>query len=209
MNHYQVLEKTSTSFAILINPAAYKFSSFSGAPDFNAILACNVNYSWLGIPIGIVRSEGRDVGMSLSAKMKIRPCLTITEDGKAELQYSKDFNPKKYSLVLQAGPTLLINKRNVATAAAKTEEFRDDAIRKTTHVAIGTTAAGKIVIGYLESTTIKDLANFMLKHKCLDAMKCDAGNATALWFRENGLTHTSVHYGKNNNCRAGLQFISK
>lgn len=175
---------------------------FVGKPNPEALLAFDINYSWLGIAIGLVRSDSQDWLKTLKIKITNRPCLCIHE-GKANIIKPKDtaFN-KESELIAQAGPTLIYNSRPVFTKAVQLEEFRADVIRKTDHVAIGCTPIGKIVALWAKDCSIADLTQVLLDCKCSVAMKCDGGSASAFWFN-------NQKYGKASECKAGVEFLAK
>jgi hypothetical protein len=206
--HYKILEHTKSEFAVLINPAAFKFRMFSGKPHERAVLALNVNYSWLGVAIGHVRSEGNSRLITLSDKSNIRPCICIDYKGFASIKKpnQQDFNLEQYSLVGQAGPTLVWDRKIVAIESAVSESFRSDAIRKTAHIALGCTGAGKVIAAYVNNISIQDLGYYMQQKGAVTAMKCDGGNASALWFNDETLHYK---FGPNGSCKAGLQFIGR
>ena len=209
--NYKVLENSKGAFAIMLNPAAYDFKGFSGRPDKNALLALNANYSWMGMPIGIAKSEGK-IRASIPAKSQIRPCLCIRKSGHAIILHpeSKHFKPEDYSFIAQAGPMLLQDRQLVYREAIKKEEFRDDAVRKTVHVAVGVNRVGKLFVLYMENSTMNDLAVILRRLGATEAMKMDGGHISALIFNpEDWDDNKAVALGNKGRIPLGLQFTQR
>jgi hypothetical protein len=210
------LRNDSKFFTILINPLAFKVKLFSGTPERQHVLAFNTNYSWLGQPIGIQKSENR-MGISIPAKSDVRPCLCV-KDGFASIlyPYSKHFDVDKYPLITQAGPLLVEYKRPVFEKTIKKEGFRSDAVRKTRHVAAGVTRVGKIVAIYAHNASMSDLSEELIKNKALMGMKMDGGHLAFMSYQlwehdyivDKDILAEDYHFGPNK-VPKGIQFLPK
>lgn len=205
MENYQILKNLGSQVIVKINPTAYKFSVFSGKPSSKAICAINVNYRWVGLPIGHVRSQNKNRLLTLDTYKDIRPCLTITEEGFAKIQYPKDFVLNDYPLVLQAGPTLIREDELYSKVIKDKELFRSDTVRTTSHTAIGCTESGKIILAYFSYASPLTMAKILKSYGCVSALKCDGGSCTALWTNFKKLQRL----GSGSQAKAGLQFETK
>ena len=206
MAHYKVLKSNNDLFVIQINPQAYDFSMFSGKPATNALLAFDINFSWLGLAIGYVRSDSSNWLVTLGEKKDIRPCLCIRSDGfsliKRFTQQSLKVND--YKLIAQAGPTLVWDSKDVSWETAQQEEFREDVTRNTDHVAVGCTEMGKLIAFFGKKVTMTQIAKIMISAGCKTAMNCDGGSRCFLSF---GLGRERIKLGVASGCKAGIQFI--
>lgn len=203
MQNIAILRNDKEFLAVQINPQAYKCNAFTGKPNPNSILSLNINYSWGIMPIGYVRNNNTN-WITLPNKAK-RPCLCLTKEGFASVRNPShpDFDITKWPLVMQGGPTLVSNKKNVATASIKTEGFRADAVRRTDHIAIGTTKVGKIVIVFGHNASMTELADELIVYKSINGFKCDGGSKLFLQLKTSiGL----ISLGEATSCKAGLQF---
>ncbi len=203
MNNHALLKRDNRFLVVQINPVAYNFEAFTGKPNKDAILSFNVNYSWLLLAIGHVRSDHKN-WITLPDKKDIRPCLCIKDNGLASIRKPShpDFDLEKFKLVMQGGPSLVANKKIVHKEAIAQEDFRSDAVRKTDHVAVGTTKLGKIIAIYGSDCTMLELAEMLLAAGAINGFKCDGGSKSC--FNYNG-----IHKGQTSSCKAGIQFLKK
>lgn len=213
MRNYSVLRADSEVFAVQINPAAYNFSAFvGGRPSKDkVVVAFNVNYNWLGMPIGYLRANGNDVS-SIPAYLDLRPVLVYDSyDKRWAIISGKSYTREKlrFTFAFQAGPTLV--EDGVVKVQSKTQKFRDDAVRRTAQPAIGVTPSGKLIIAYSFNWSMDQLAAFMKSAGCYRAMKADGGSASFITFSPD-LDHRGVKsytYGNKGKIAVGIQFLRK
>jgi hypothetical protein len=216
VKHYEVL-LTGSNFAVKLNPKAYEVGFFRGRPPKDAILAFNTNYSWLGVPIGICRSGFKPVLPSIPTKIDKRPTLTFDNVNNVHI-VGPDALPTDAKRIIdasrvaaQAGPLLVSYGSLCYIAGCYNGEFKADAIRKTQHVAVGVTRAGKVVVLWAESMGMEQLAEEMRHLGCEFAMKCDGGHQAYFGFkepREPGSTGLSFNLERGNQGKivAGIYF---
>lgn len=212
--HLAVIENSSKFHTIQINPLAYEISVFAANPNPKSELSFNVNYSWLGIPIGMVRNNSHNWEFINRSKIDLRPCLVFdinnnpsiimpnsivkVKIGTTEVKESFDYS--KYPVITQAGPLLTNLDKNVLEACMVSQEFKEDVARRTEHVAVGV-RNNKIIAVLGKGVTANELAQYFLKLKCSISMKCDGGSASYYHFKK--------QLGRTNVCRAGIQFVPK
>lgn len=208
-----VLIHNAQEFIAQVNLPAYFVSHFNGTIPPKASIAFNTNYSWLGIPIGLTRASGIDL-FHINAKNDKRPCLVITWEGVANIVHSRKITDwGKYSVIMQAGPSLIKSYRDISQESIPAEEFRPDAIRKTQHVAIGVTKLGKLIIGFFNHSSPTQMASsFMELEKShgvrvLSAMKMDGGSKSYLAYNEYGTSF--LGFGKDKKTVIGLALTPK
>lgn len=177
--HLGVLESNSGLTAIQINPIALQPKIFVKQSDPKALVAFNASYFWKEQPIGWLKDF--EMIPSVLQYEKARPVFAFDLNGKPSIrQIQTEFDLYEYMVVFQAGPTLVVNKKPVYSASQVSQQFKSDVMRKTSHVAIGITDAGKIVVVYGKSISIKDLATKLIKFKCHTAINLDGGSSASL-----------------------------
>lgn len=198
--HTEILEQTASCVAIKINPKEFKIGLFKGKPDAEAKLAFNLTYSWLGVPIGLIKTPGQTiVSIPLTGQKKNRPCLCLDASKIPTLQYPNTLDSKTQVVIAQAGPTLLLGGAKLPYD----EHFREDATRRTTHVAVGITPYNKIVALIMFRASLSDLATKLANLGCTYALKCDGGNASAFWYND----QKTFKLGNGIRGQVGIQFI--
>lgn len=175
------------------------------------MLSFNINYNWLSMPIGYLRVDGKDVG-SIAAYLDIRPVLVYDSiDKRWAIVSGKGYIREKnrFTFAFQAGPTLV--EDGAVKVQSKAQKFRDDAVRRTSQIAVGVTPAGKIIVAYSFNWSMDQLAAYMKTAGCYRAMKCDGGSASFIMFNPD-LDHRGVksyNYGNKGKIAVGIQFLRK
>lgn len=189
VKHYEILH-TGQVIAVKVNPKAYEVTLFRGRPPKDAILAFNTNYSWLGVPIGICRSNMRQIIPYLPTKMDVRPTITFDNVNNVRI-VGPDALPTDAARIIdaawvacQAGPLLLSYGNLCHTAGCYNGQFQPDAVRKTKHVAVGITPAFKIIAVWADNIGMQELAETMRELGCEFAMKVDGGHMAYFKFQE-------------------------
>lgn len=194
MRNYEVLRNDDAAVAIKFNQRAYNYSLAKNQKLMGDMtLAFNINYSYLGKPIGLLAYNGLVVKNIISHETNdLRPCYCIYKDdsdpnivigssGKDSIPLTK--------IVAQAGPWLVMDGENVVNKFVKHGKFRDDAIRKTKHVSIGikgTSGTKKSIVLYSANWSMDDIAKYFIDNGCSSAMKFDGGHVAALRFNPDG-----------------------
>lgn len=171
--HYEILQRDSGALVVKINPTAYKAHIFTGRPPKNCVAAFNTNYSWLGIPIGLVRESQKN---QFSLPCIVRPVIGFDNLNKLSIGGSID----RFWCACEAGPSILMNGKDVVGQSIIEQKFRPDAVRRCNHVTIGVTSAGKLIIAYTTDNSLHEIADIMLRYGCVDAMKVDGGHQSML-----------------------------
>lgn len=163
-----IIAHSAERITVQVDPRAYRFEirmNVTALPP-DTVVAFNANYFWRGRPIGLC--SGFDF---IPAYVAERPVL--------------DLDAMKFGLgsnMIQAGPTLLRGGLETPLDGTKrSEHFKDDVYRKCPHVAVGVSKAGKLVVTYAPSWTVKQLSSYMATLPLTDAMNVDGGHSAMLY----------------------------
>jgi hypothetical protein len=160
VTHYEIL-RNDAIFAVKVNLAAYEarpiFKSRNGVG-----IVFNTNYfTSRGVPIGTFKFGDIELGEPKLSKGK-RPTM--------------DFG----GIECEAGPVLIRDSEICWRIGAKEGLFRDDVLRKTKHLALGTTKFGKLIAAFFENHAMWEVAREMQRLGCVEAMNCDGGSSASL-----------------------------
>jgi len=178
VKHYQIIERSKSYVIVKINPRAYKPELFFNKSDKEADFAINTSYSWKNRPIGWLKYI--DVLGSMLKYESIRPCLSIDFNNNYKIKMFNQIQDPEYTLIFQAGPTLLLNGKNVFNESYVKEKFQPDVKRITSHTAIGVYDNGKIALLYTPKASLADVAKKFISIGVKDAMNFDGGSKSAL-----------------------------
>lgn len=186
-----ILQSNAEGTLIQVDPSRCRFAAaapLGGAfhPPAGSLVA-NANFYFQSLPIGAMVSEGSVLASTPLPANKPRTALVI-KDGVPEftapltsaqvaaIVSSGDWDG---ATVVQAGPRLI---RDGSLVEAEDENIRDDVRRKTRHVGVGITAAGKLLFRYVSNKKLSALAEMLLADGAVDAMNMDGGHAAHLRF---------------------------
>lgn len=186
VKHYEVLNNHPSKFTVKVNPAAYSISIFKGQVPQGAVLAFNANYSWLGVPIGRVTYQCKQLLPYIPTLLDERPVLSIDNVGHVAIETPCLIEEKGSVpyVSVQAGPMLVREGRSFVHQSVAIGQFKSDAIRRTTHLSAGVTAAGKLIVAYTEDMSLAEIAAYLIDYGCMSAMKMDGGHQSMLFFME-------------------------
>jgi hypothetical protein len=187
--HYQIIEKTDLKVILKVNQSAYTASLVRNSIP-KGFIAFTTNYSWAGLPIGHLLEE---------------------RDGKRLFYFgypSKGIRPrcKINQFEFEAGPLLVDKGINQVELGLAQGKFRPDAIRRTTHIAIGFREDNKLIIVFMREASMHDLANELLRHKVKYGIKVDGGSKAVLKI---GNTFYKDERNKNGAIIVGVQLNEK
>lgn len=203
MSTHWVISQTEKFTSVKLNPKAFRVELYRAACPTLSDFAINVNYSWLGTPIGHLQDYSSKYPSIPLLRYKERPVLEIKPNGEVKIYRPKTKEPEKGCIVVQAGPLLLENFMYVGKNSVELEDFKLDAVRRTDHTAIGVTEAGKLILLYAKQSSIAEIATYLKAAGCSTAMKCDGGSQAAFhskYFKPLGNTLLS---------KVGLTFYQK
>lgn len=164
--------------ALQVNPAAFAVRAFTkNRIPHGAALVLNANYYWEANHIGRMFDQGRFMP-GLVSFAGVRPLLVLERTAHILEARVVDFAQIRRETVVQAGPTLVWDGK-VALGTVR-EGFRPDAVRKAAHVAVGVTAAHKLLAVYVSSMGAAELARLMADLGAVRAMKLDGGHAAVM-----------------------------
>lgn len=195
MKHYQILQNDERVTAIKLNTAALvrarvtnSKNTLQGLIDQRMpMLWFNTNYFWKGKALGLVVNEGLFQSKMLN---KGRPVFSFRPRDWAEL-----IEPKSYigtieiegRTLFEAGPMLVVDGEPCTIQGVVDGQFKDDAVRKTMHLAIGLYCVNReqrVVVAYFANHTLIEMATAMRGFGCTRAMKLDGGHSCCLRFRD-------------------------
>ena len=217
--HYKVLRNTPEAVAVTLNPAAYDVKLIrKGRPSKGAVIAFSGNYNWLNRAIGYFIEAGNELP-SITKYNDIRPILYRDSTGfhiVGEKTLSGKMTPSRFDgkkdlgkFAVQAGPRLIIN--SAVSVRSEAEKFRDDAVRTTDQVAVGVTAAGKLVVLFSRSWSLGSMAEYLQQHGCVSAMKMDGGHAAFMGFYpdDKHQGHNAIELGNAGAIPCGMELVRK
>jgi len=179
MENSEIIQNDKQAFIVKVNTKGFEASIYSGKPkpSSKTYLAFNVNYSWLGLPIGLVINKG-EVMKSIplvKASQQGRPLLGVEFGGIPFISYSGAATTLFMDYALQAGPTLHDYPSSLAV-----NDFKTDVARVTKHVACGVTKAGKLIVGFFHNSSLMEVSAKLKELGCFKAMNCDGGSKAHL-----------------------------
>ncbi len=154
-----------------------------------ADIVVNANFYWKNVPLGIIVQEGRLVSRGLRHKPP-RPCFVVQQvNGRQRVRiveayerggriYTRAGRLTNVRTLVQGGPRLVTNGR--VTVHRKREGFRGDVARRTTHVGLGITASGRVLIVAQRNVTLQEFARTFVRLGARQAMNLDGGHSATL-----------------------------
>jgi hypothetical protein len=193
MLNYEILRNDDDAVAIKINQRAYGVGFGRNQRLFSGGISFNINYSWLGKPIGILALGGSMCKNIITHETNgVRPCYCIYKDDQKypnpDIQLGNAIidNISLCDCVIQAGPLLVADSKNVVKQSIRVGKFQEDAVRKAKHVSIGIKGSNnsnrKTVVLYSTEWTLNEIAQYFIDNGCNKAMKLDGGHVAALRF---------------------------
>lgn len=182
-------------------PAVVIIQADTKACDFSALapmgkrqsfpkdsILINANFFWGGKPIGTLINNGELLkAIPLS---KSRALLILYKD-RAEIlvlspaQTKENIKSGKWkdATVLQAGPLLVRDGEIVSREQQKTEGFRRDVYRRTSHTAIGITRNNKLLIVFARNKTLYEMSLILKRAGAVDAINVDGGSSSSIKYK--------------------------
>ncbi len=197
VSHVQVLEQTSSRFAVKVNVRALAPHVQIGTKwnRDNVALAFTGNYFYNRTPIGLLWDN--KYIPSILKYTDIRPRLIINSDG----AHITKTDVTDRGIMLQAGPTLIENGTvNVQLTA---EKFQGDIRRAVQQVSVGVTKEHKLIVLFSTTQTPKSIAQTLLSFGCVQAMRMDGGSSAFLYLNDK---HKTIQYGKPNFIKCTLHY---